>query len=135
MRSLAIEVYGDPVPQGSKRAFVVKGKPILTESAGERLKTWRQDIVAAARRELNGDAPMEGALRVTIFCYLRQPKKPKNALPITRPDSDKLARSILDGLTTAGVMRDDAQVTSMTVRKRYTTETPRATIHVAEESP
>lgn len=134
MRSLSIEIYGDPVPQGSKRAFVVKGKPILTESAGIRLKTWRQDIVGAARAELNGDAPMEGALRVTVFFYVRRPKKPRNELPITRPDGDKLERAVLDALTSAGVMHDDAQVCSMTWRKRYTTSVPRATIHVAEES-
>ncbi len=132
VKSLRIEVFGDPIAQGSKRAFVVKGKAILTESAGGRLKTWRSEIVSAARDQLNGDGPMTGPVRVTLFFWVRQPKRSKNALPIVRPDVDKLERAILDSLVAAGVMRDDAQVTTISSRKRYG-DPPRCVIAVAED--
>lgn len=36
-----------------------------------------------------------------------------------RPDADKLARAVLDAITESGTIRDDAQVVSLRVRKRY----------------
>jgi hypothetical protein len=36
-----------------------------------------------------------------------------------RPDADKLARAVLDAITESGTIRDDAQVVSLQVRKRY----------------
>jgi len=36
-----------------------------------------------------------------------------------RPDLDKLTRCVLDGLTQAGVMHDDSQVTQLSVAKMW----------------
>ena len=130
MRSLAFQVFGDPVPQGSKRAFVVKNRAVVVDDNKATLRSWRSQIVDAARAELNGEAPDLGAVRVTLMFFLRQPKRPKAPVPITKPDVDKLARAILDGLTDAGVIRDDAQVTTLTARKRYTTEAPHVRVFV-----
>ncbi len=124
MRSLAFQVFGDPIPQGSKRAFVVKNRAVVVDDNKAPLRSWRSAVVDAARVELNGDAPELGPVRITLMFFLRQPKRPKASLPITKPDSDKLARAILDGMTDAGVFRDDSQVTTLTVRKRYTQEAP-----------
>jgi crossover junction endodeoxyribonuclease RusA len=134
MRSLSLTVLGDPKAQGSKRAILHRStkRPILIESGGAPLRTWRQDIVAAAQEELNGDGPLEGPVKVSLFFFMRSPKKPKAPLPITRPDADKLCRAVLDALTTAGVMRDDSQVTSLSARKRYG-EPPRVVIFATEE--
>ena len=138
MRSLAFQVFGDPVPQGSKRAFVVKRvvgrqvKPqaVVVDDNRVSLKTWRSAIVDAARAELNGEAPELGPVRITLMFFLRQPKRPKASVPITKPDVDKLARAVLDGMTDAGVIRDDSQVTTLTARKRYTTEAPHLRVFV-----
>jgi crossover junction endodeoxyribonuclease RusA len=131
------DVYGEPVPQGSKRAIVHRTtqKPVVIESAGARLKSWRQAVVDEARRALHDAPPLEGPVTVFITFFLRMPKRPRHALPITRPDADKLARSCLDALQAAGMFRDDAQVTSLTVKKRYvgTTDPPRAYIAIGEE--
>ena len=124
MRSLAFQVFGDPVPQGSKRAFVVKNRAVVVDDNKATLKSWRTAVVDAARAELNGEAPDLGPVRITLMFFLRQPKRPKAPVPITKPDADKLARAVLDGMTDAGVFRDDSQVTTLTVRKRYTTEAP-----------
>jgi len=124
MRSLAFQVFGDPVPQGSKRAFVVKNRAVVVDDNKAPLWSWRTAVVDAARAELNGEAPDLGPVRVTLMFFLRQPKRPKAPVPITKPDVDKLARAVLDGMTDAGVFRDDSQVTTLTVRKRYTIEAP-----------
>ena len=65
-----------------------------------------------------------------MMFFLRQPKRPKAPVPITKPDVDKLARACLDGMTDAGVFRDDSQVTTLTARKRYTTEAPHVRVFV-----
>jgi len=124
MRSLAFQVFGDPVPQGSKRAFVVKNRAVVVDDNKATLKSWRSAVVDAARAELNGDAPELGPVRITLMFFLRRPQRPKAGVPIVKPDVDKLARAVLDGMTDAGVFRDDSQVTTLTARKRYTTETP-----------
>lgn len=124
MRTLAFDVLGDPVPQGSKRAIVNQhtGKPAVIESGGARLRTWRQDVIHMARTVLDGQGPLTGAVTVFIVFYLHRPKKPRAEVPIVRPDVDKLARSCLDALAAAGVFADDAQVADLTVRKRYRDE-------------
>lgn len=132
MRTLAFTVLGDPKPQGSKRAFVVKGKAVLTESAGAPLRTWRQDIVAAAQENLNGDGPFEGAVYVTLRFHLRRPKKPKHRLPIVRPDVDKLGRACADALQTAGVVWDDSQIVSLILDKLYAENAPKVEVLVSE---
>jgi Holliday junction resolvase RusA-like endonuclease len=50
--------------------------------------------------------------------------KPKSAAkklvyPTTKPDVDKLARAVLDGLVAGGAMKDDAQVSMVIAEKRY----------------
>ena len=130
MRSIAFQVFGDPVPQGSKRAFVVKNRAVVVDDNKATLRSWRTAVVDAARAELNGEAPDLGPVRITLMFFLRQPKRPKAPVPITKPDADKLARAVLDGMTDAGVFRDDSQVTTLTVRKRYTTEAPHVRVFV-----
>jgi Holliday junction resolvase RusA-like endonuclease len=134
MKSMAFQVFGDPVPQGSKRGFVVKNRAVIVDDNKATLRSWRSQITDVARAELNGDAPDLGPVRVTMMFFLRQPKRPKAAVPITKPDVDKLARAVLDGMTDAGVFRDDSQVTTLTARKRYTTEAPHVRVFVDEDA-
>jgi Holliday junction resolvase RusA-like endonuclease len=124
VRSLSFQVFGDPVPQGSKRAFVVKNRPVVVDDNKATLRSWRSAVIDAARAEINGDAPELGPIRVTLMFFLRRPQRPKAGVPIVKPDIDKLARAVLDGMMDAGVFRDDSQVTTLTARKRYTTEAP-----------
>jgi Holliday junction resolvase RusA-like endonuclease len=124
MRSLAFQVFGDPIPQGSKRAFVVKNRAVVVDDNKATLRSWRSAVIDAARAELNGEGPELGPVRITLMFFLRRPQRPKAGVPIVKPDVDKLARAVLDGMTDAGVFRDDSQVTTLTARKRYTTEAP-----------
>jgi len=134
--ALNLVVWGDPVPQGSKRAFIVQGKdgrprPVVAESAGASLRQWRSDVVDAAREALGGRGPLQGPLSVEACFWLRPPKHKPPRYPYRRPDLDKLTRALLDALTTAGVMADDAQVVTLRVSKRYAS-TPSVEVTVEE---
>jgi Holliday junction resolvase RusA-like endonuclease len=103
---------------------------------------WREAVRAEAQRELFGadvDRPdltgwsmTEMAVSLTAVFLLPRPASHygtgRNASqvrasaprwPGVRPDLDKLLRSTLDGLTDAGVWRDDSQVVSISAAKVY----------------
>lgn len=114
---VAFTVTGIPAPQGSKRHV---GNGIMIESS-KKVKPWREDVRAEALDAMNGTPSYAGAVEVKITFLLLRPKSAPKArvLPTVRPDLDKLARSTLDALKSAGVYADDSQVTDLIVCKRY----------------
>jgi crossover junction endodeoxyribonuclease RusA len=115
---LLFVVYGKPEPQGSMKAFVVRGRPIIT-SDNTSLKPWRQQVALAALAQMKGGTPHDGAVEMQIDFYFDRPKSvKKTALKITRPDIDKLERAVLDALTGIAY-KDDAQVVKVTKTKQY----------------
>lgn len=92
MTSLVINVVGTPAPQGSHRAFVVKGRPVVTQD-NKRTKPWRADVVAAIETfldrdhipvagpnggvawgpELRGNLPLTMPLAVEVTFYIARP--------------------------------------------------------------
>jgi crossover junction endodeoxyribonuclease RusA len=100
------------------------------------VKPWRQDIRAHL---LNGDnTPLrrfDGPVTVQLGFLLRRPKStPKRVVfPAVRPDIDKLARAVLDAITSAGVIVDDSRVVSLSVTKRYD-DRPGVRIWIDEET-
>lgn len=132
---VTITVYGTPAPQGSKRAFVAGGRAVIVDDNKPALRSWRQDVKAAALDTYAAMARCPVAVTVTFF--LARPKghygTGRNAAvirasaprrPAVKPDIDKLLRSTLDGLKEAGIYADDAQVVTITARKQYAEERP-----------
>lgn len=137
-----IRVVGTPAPQGSKKGFAISkkgtggkrvytGKVAMVESS-KAVKPWREDVRAAA---LASRVRVAGAVTVDLAFYLARPKghyrTGKNAhllrdsapkYPTTQPDIDKLVRSTLDALTSAGTYTDDSTVVDLLVAKRYADE-------------
>jgi crossover junction endodeoxyribonuclease RusA len=117
-------VAGLPVTQGSKRAYVVNGRPVLTEHAGDHLKAWRYAIAAEGARVWPLDRPLfAGPLSVRLVFGLRKPAsapKTQRTWPVTARsgDVDKLARAALDALTGV-IWMDDGQVVELRVSKDY----------------
>ena len=128
---VTFEVYGTPAPQGSKRAFVIRGGPrkgqaAVIESSHDRVKSWRQAVIDQARQVMAGRQPLIGPLEVAMVFTMARPKShrlPVNrrrtvpmlrlgapARPASVPDLSKLARATEDALTDAGVWADDALV-------------------------
>ena len=116
------EVSGVPQPQGSTRAFVTKSGKAVTTSANKALKPWRQDFAMMAQiamREAGAEVTNE-AVHLKLMFYFQRPKSLKRSVvhKTTRPDCDKLARSVFDSLT--GICyRDDSQVVSLEAYKRF----------------
>lgn len=124
-QQLAVFVPGRPAPQGSIRAIVHKstGRAVAIKDNNDRQKTWRADIREALLDDTGqpriafGDAAVAVELR---FVMPRPASTPKRRTPpaIRKPDVDKLARNLLDALTSAGVVADDARVVRLVAEKR-----------------
>ncbi|KZM70773.1 RusA family crossover junction endodeoxyribonuclease [Nocardia terpenica] len=115
-------VPGSPAPQGSKR-HVGNGRMIESSKA---VGPWRERVALAVHDE--HWPQLAGPVAVVLEFVLRRPKSvPKTRTPaaIRRPDTDKLARAILDALTGIA-FADDAQVIRLCAGKRLaeTGETP-----------
>lgn len=80
------------------------------------LTAWRNAIGAACRDVM--DTPLEGAVQVQAIFSLQAPRSGRRSLPHVRPDIDKLARALLDGLT-GPAFADDGQVVRLSCTKRY----------------
>lgn len=145
---LTFRVFGDPVPQGSKRHV---GHGVMVESGGARLTTWREDVKQAALAALaqsdfvlRDDKPLE----VTLIFSLRRPQshfstskaRPRALLPnapslhTKRPDVDKIMRSTLDALTAAGAIPDDSVIAYVAATKTWcdVAEQPGAYISIVD---
>jgi Holliday junction resolvase RusA-like endonuclease len=114
-------VRGVPVPQGSKRGFVVGGRAVVVD-ANSKTKPWRADIHAHVLAEVGTAVLYPEDIPVALdllFVMPRRAAEPKRRTSphVRKPDVDKLARAVLDAL--AGVVyARDQQVTDMRARKR-----------------
>lgn len=117
---IAFDVLGKPVTQGSTRAFVVGSRAVVTYDKRKPLMDWRGAIASAAQ-SCGGEKAERGTpVWVRASFRLERPKSaPKRVIrPTTKPDIDKLGRSLLDALT--GILwADDSQVVSLQIIKRF----------------
>lgn len=121
---IQFNVLGTPVTQGSSKAFVVGKRAIVTHDKRKPLLDWRGDIAHAAQEASQGEfAPRGVPVSMAAIFRLQRPKSaPKRVLcPTTKPDSDKLLRSLFDALSGV-IYADDSQVVKHTVEKRYARE-------------
>ena len=118
---ITFDVLGTPVTQGSTKAFVVGKRAIVTHDKRKPLMDWRGDIAHAASAASGGRFADKGVpVWITAAFRVQRPKSaPKRVIrPTTKPDSDKLARALLDALK--GVLyADDSQVVSLNVSKQF----------------
>jgi crossover junction endodeoxyribonuclease RusA len=112
-----INVRGTPAPQGSKR-HVGGGRMVEMSKA---VGPWREAVRGETQRAMHQLVPAEGPLSVFVNFYLARPKSLAKGvtLPAKRPDIDKLARAVLDGLTEGGAWLDDGQVVRLMAQKNY----------------
>ncbi len=141
--SVSFTVAGVPVPQGSTRAFVVKGRAVTT-SSNKNLAQWRQRIATEAQRvadEAGWWRDGQWAYSVTADFYFPRTKsmgKRKLLRHRVRPDADKLARAVGDGIT--GILiADDSEICRWSVSKEYLPpdplQGPRVDVTVIRMSP
>ena len=110
-------VSGEPAAQGSMRAFVVKGRAVMTHNS-KGVKPWR-DAVAESALAAGWNEPLDCAVELTVtFFYVRPAthygKKGLRPSASAYPekagkDLDKLVRAVGDALT--GIAwRDDRRI-------------------------
>lgn len=125
---MRIEVYisGEPVAQGRPRFSTFGGYVKAYDPAKSR--DFKNLVRLEAEKAMGGLPPATRAVSVDIEVYRSAPrsfskKKLKAALertlrPVTRPDVDNYAKSVLDGMTGV-VWADDAQIVHLSVDKYY----------------
>lgn len=114
----AFYVLGDPQPEGD---LVCRRDPThkLYHPNHAKLHPWRNAITEACRVQNITPWPASTPVAVDLTFSVARGKTVTRELPTTRPDLDKLVRAVLDALTAAKVLHDDAQVVEVGARKRY----------------
>jgi crossover junction endodeoxyribonuclease RusA len=125
---IEITVDGKPAPQGSK----TRNRYGAIYDDSRATKPWREAVRGETQRAMAGQLPMAGPVAVTVSFRMTRPKghygSGRNAgtvrasapaFPFGKPDVDKLARAVLDGLTEGGAFKDDAQVITLVASKMY----------------
>lgn len=118
-----ITIPGEPVPQGRPR-FTRSGHAYDPEKS----HAYKAAVALLARRAMKGNEPMDGAVGCYIEFTHTIPKSFTKGKRLaarygmyakaTRPDIDNLAKGVMDAIKGI-VWRDDAQVTTLSLRKRY----------------
>lgn len=136
MSHLRVFVPGKPAPQGSKRFLGIRGGKGISVESSKAVAPWRADVREKATAEM-GDffATFQPGTAVWVelrFVMPRPQSTPKRRTPpaVKRPDLDKLARAVLDALSSAGVWCDDSQVTHLVASKRIADLGERSGCHV-----
>lgn len=98
------------------------------------LPAWRKAVTAAARA-VAPKQPLDCPVSVEAHFYLPKPKKPRFNVPATQQgDLDKLCRAVGDSLEQAGVLKNDARITTWHATKHYAgPQGPGATITIKEQ--
>ena len=115
VQPILFAVAGIPRPQPRPR--LCRGRVVSTADANAR--RWVALVEAAARQAVaaRGQIPA-GAVAVAMAFRFPTPKAARHGLPHTfRPDADNLAKLALDAMMRAGLLRDDAAVSALTIRK------------------
>jgi Holliday junction resolvase RusA-like endonuclease len=132
---ISFEVVGSPAAQGSKKHV---GNGVMVEM-GKNHKPWRAAVASAARDAIDGRAPLDGPLVLSVeFRFPMPASRPKKvrelgrAPKVSAPDTDKLIRSVGDALKDGGLVTDDARFWLVTASKVEVTGWTGATIVVQE---
>ena len=121
--SITFKIPGKAQPK--QRARVTKGGHAYTPAKTMNAEAFIKSLALAA---MDGEAPLEGPLRLSVSIYRAIPssfsKKKREAArrgylyPTTRPDLDNQVKLIKDALN--GIcFQDDAQVVTLIAQKRY----------------
>jgi Holliday junction resolvase RusA-like endonuclease len=134
MTSFVCWIPGKPTPQGSKKSFIISGKAILVDASGGN-KAWRK-LVTETIKAHEDYIHLPGPVNVSLTFYMEKAKSNKKPFMTQAPDVDKLARSVLDGITDSDIIEDDSRVIYLTAQKKWAEETtPGVLISIWQEKP
>lgn len=126
MDSFSFFVPGEPITEGSARAFASGQRVVVTHDRGHELAAWRLKVAKAAQeaaREAGWEPRYDGPVVVNAAFMLPRPKSAKKRLmPHVKPDLDKLIRAVGDALAPykqPGVLKDDSRIVTWHASKHY----------------
>lgn len=117
-------IAGTPIPQGSKTA-IRHGRRARLIEANKKLKPWRATLQTALAAQAEGRR-VPGPFTIYLDFRFTPPQRPRYRDPngagihAVKPDVDKLTRAVLDSLTAADIIDDDARCTTIVATKNYT---------------
>lgn len=126
---LEITVLGTAQPQGSKTVYA--GRAV--DANAKKLKPWRKAVTQAVIEQTGDWKLTADPIEVSFNVFLPRPRTVTRPLHTVKPDIDKLARAILDGITDSKtIWVDDSQVINLRARKHYVWEElePQVTIRI-----
>lgn len=112
-----LNIEGNPRPQPRPR--FVRGRVVSTADANA--KRWKDQINATAKIAVDARGILEAsAVAVVMRFDMPTPKADRHGRPHTfRPDADNLAKLALDAVMDAGLLKDDAAVSTLVVTKTW----------------
>ena len=118
---ISFVIMGDPptATAQEKQVRIVRGKPIFyePEKVKEAKRQLMNSLMAVSERPSD---PIEGPIRLSVLWMFRiKGKHDDMEWKISRPDTDNLQKLLKDCMTKAGYWKDDAQVVSEMVEKRW----------------
>ena len=126
MDSFSFFVPGEPITEGSTRAFTSGQRVVVTHDRGPELDQWRLKVAHAAQaaaQDAGWEPRYDGPVAVTAAFFLPRPKSAKKRLvPHVKPDLDKLIRAVGDALAPykqPGVLKDDSRIVTWHATKDY----------------
>ena len=126
MDSFSFFVPGEPITEGSTRAFTSGQRVVVTHDRGPELGQWRLKVAHAAQaaaQDAGWEPRYDGPVAVTAAFFLPRPKSAKKRLvPHVKPDLDKLIRAVGDALAPykqPGVLKDDSRIVTWRATKDY----------------
>lgn len=142
-RTILITILGEPVAQGRPRMSTINGHARAYDP--KKSRTWKYFAAMIAGNEMNGSAPMEGDLSLSVRVFRKIPKsfskrkiqaaKDGTIRPSTRPDLDNYVKGALDAVNGI-VMKDDSQVVAFHEPfGKWYSDRPRIEIEVKELEP
>lgn len=135
--SVSFWLRGKPYAMPRPRAATKKDGRAYVYQPDTNAKRWRARVCGQSRY-IAGNEQFKGAVRVLLeFCFLHPASHYNHAengkkiwlkpgfdrkQHTSKPDLDNLAKPVLDGLVDSGVIKDDAQIIELNMRKKWATK-------------
>jgi Holliday junction resolvase RusA-like endonuclease len=130
-QGLRFTIYCTPVPQGSKRGWVIPGKNggkprAIISDDNTKTVPYRQAVTQTIVHDMQQHrlespwAIKHVPVKLSLQFYFSKPPTAKKSrfCPSVKPDIDKLIRSTMDAMT-GTIFKDDAQVVELQTSKHY----------------
>ena len=120
MRILRITIKFEPVAKGRARTSIANGN--VWTYTPRKTKEAQVFLTSRLERHKHDQFPPHVPVKLTATFFRKKSKwlPKKESLPVRKPDLDNFLKLLSDALN--GVLvSDDAQITSLTIKKRWTT--------------